>query len=110
MSELKRAASGGGSANCGKSEDSATTFERLACQPDLRGTVCAMRIYQDEIYQKGATFIRIVRLDRYEVEYKTMSGDPKGEGPVAVATKKEFCRLLKGMERVPPMKKAATDG
>lgn len=68
-----------------------------------------MRIYQDEIYQKGEKYIRIVRLDRYEVEYKTMNGDPKGEGVVAVAAKKEFCRLLKGMTLVPPVKKPAPD-
>jgi hypothetical protein len=68
-----------------------------------------MRIYQDEVYRKGEKYIRIVRLDRYEVEFKTMNGDPKGEGPIAVATKKEFCRLLKGMELVPPVKKAAPD-
>ncbi len=66
-----------------------------------------MRIYQDEVYQKGAKFIRIVRLDRYEVEFKTMNGDPKGEGSVAVLAKKEFCRLLKGMTLVPPVKKDA---
>ena len=64
-----------------------------------------MRIYQDEIYQKGAKFIRIVKLDRYEVEYKTMNGDPKGEGALAVATKKEFCRMLKGMTLLKPVKK-----
>jgi hypothetical protein len=68
-----------------------------------------MRIYQDEIYRKGEKYIRMVRLDRYEVEFKTMHGDPKGDGPVAVATKKEFCRMLKGMELVPPVKKAAPD-
>ncbi len=68
-----------------------------------------MRIYQDEIYRKGEKFIRIVRLDRYEVEYKTMNGDPRGEGPIAVATKKEFCRLLKGMELMPPVKKTVTE-
>lgn len=67
-----------------------------------------MRIYQDEIYQKGAKFIRIVKLDRYEVEYKTMIGDPKGEGVVTVASKKEFCRLLKGMILLAPIKKDAT--
>lgn len=66
-----------------------------------------MRIYQDEVYQKGAKFIRIVRLDRYEVEFKTMNGDPKGEGSVAVLAKKEFCRLLKGMTLVVPIKKDA---
>jgi hypothetical protein len=75
----------------------------------MSGPVCAMRIYQDEIYRKGEKFIRIVRLDRYEVEYKTMIGDPKGEGPIAVATKKEFCRLLKGMELVPLVKKPVTE-
>lgn len=64
-----------------------------------------MRIYQDEIYQKGAKFIRIVKLDRYEVEYKTMNGDPKGEGTMAIATKKDFCRLLKGMTLLKPVKK-----
>lgn len=68
-----------------------------------------MRIYQDELYRKGGKFVRILRLDRYEVEYKTTEGDPKGEGMVVVATKKEFCRLLKGMALVPPVKKAAPD-
>ena len=66
-----------------------------------------MRIYQDEVYQKGEKFIRIVRLDRYEVEFKTMTGDPKGEGSVAVLAKKEFCRSLKGMSLVVPIKKDA---
>lgn len=64
-----------------------------------------MRIFQDEIYQKGGKFIRIVRLDRYEVEFKTTTGDPKGEGSVTVLPKKEFCRLLKGTTLVPPVKK-----
>jgi hypothetical protein len=69
--------------------------------------LCTMRIYQDEIYQKGAKFIRIVRLDRYEVEFKTMNGEPKGEGHMTVLPKKEFCRLLKGMSLLPPVKKDA---
>ena len=64
-----------------------------------------MRLYQDEIYQMGAKYIRIVRLDRYEVEFKTMEGNPKGEGSVTVLPKKEFCRLLKGMTLVAPIKK-----
>ena len=80
-----------------------------ACQREGAASVSPMRIYQDEIYQKGAKFIRIVKLDRYEVEYKTMDGSPKGEGVVAVASKKEFCRLLKGMTLVPPVKKAAEE-
>ena len=68
-----------------------------------------MRIFQDEIYQKGAKYIRIVRLDRYEVEFKTMETNPKGEGAVAVLPKKEFCRLLKGMTLMAPVKKEAPE-
>lgn len=64
-----------------------------------------MRIFQDEVYLKGEKAIRILRLDRYEVEFKTTHGDVKGEGPVAVLAKKEFCRLLKGMTLRPPVKK-----
>lgn len=65
-----------------------------------------MRIFQDQIYQKGERFIRIVRLDRYEVEFKSSDGSPKAEGTQAVLPKKEFCRLLKGMALVIPEKKA----
>lgn len=66
-----------------------------------------MRIFQDEIYQKGQNFIRIVRLDRYEVEYKATVGDPKAECESKVLAKKEFCRLLKGMTLIFPVKKVA---
>ena len=68
-----------------------------------------MRLYQDEVYQKGAKFIRIVRLARYEVEFKTMEGDPKGEGGLTVLPKKEFCRLIRGMTLVKPVKKDAPE-
>lgn len=64
-----------------------------------------VRLFQDQIYQKGDRFIRIIRLDRYEVEYKATVGGPKEEGTVAVAAKKEFCRLLKGMVLIFPEKK-----
>ncbi len=69
------------------------------------GTIFAVRLFQDQIYQKGDRFICIVRLDRYEVEYKTTLGEMRGEGVVAVATKKDFCRLLKGMALVFPEKR-----
>lgn len=65
-----------------------------------------MRLFQDQVYQKGERFIRIVRLDRYEVEYKATTGGVKGEGTQQVLVKKEFCRLLKGMTLVVPEKKA----
>ena len=63
-----------------------------------------MRLFQDQVYQKGDRFIRIVRLDRYEVEFKTVQGGPKGEGERAVLPKKEFCRLIRGMNLVVPDK------
>lgn len=63
-----------------------------------------MRLFQDQIYQKGNQFIRIIRLDRYEVEFKTTQGDPKGDGPVEVFKKKEFCRLLKHSTLIFPPK------
>jgi hypothetical protein len=66
-----------------------------------------MRLYQDDIYQKGDRFIRIVRLDRYEVEFKATDGDPKGEGEVTTLAKKEFCRLIRGMTVVASVKKDA---
>jgi hypothetical protein len=63
-----------------------------------------MRLFQDQVYQKGDQFIKIVRLDRYEVEFKTTTGGTKGEGEMTVLAKKPFCRLLKGMTLVVPEK------
>jgi hypothetical protein len=77
-----------------------------ACQCDENRALRHMRIFQDEIYQKGERLIRIVRLDRYEVEFKETVGDPKGPGDQTVLSKKEFCRLIRGMERVFPVKNA----
>ncbi len=68
-----------------------------------------MRLFQDQVYQKGDRFIRIVRLDRYEVEYKATTGSVKAEGIQTVLQKKPFCRLLKGMTLVPPVKKEETE-
>ena len=76
-----------------------------ACQSSGARSACGVRLFQDQIYQKGAKFIRIVRLDRYQVEYKATLDSPKAEGPVVVAAKKEFCRLLKGMSLVIPEKR-----
>jgi len=61
-----------------------------------------MRLYQDQLYRKGDRFLRITRLDRYEVEYKLTEGDPKGHGKLEVLPKKPFCRLLKEMTLVAP--------
>jgi hypothetical protein len=75
----------------------------------VAGAGWGVRLFQDQLYRKGEKFIRIVRLDRYEVEFKSTTGDPKAEGVIAVLAKKEFCRLLKGMALVPPVPKDAAD-
>jgi len=77
----------------------------LACHRRSKGAPCGMRLFQDQVYQKGEQFIRIVRLDRYEVEYKTTTGSVKSEGTQTILAKKPFCRLLKGMILVVPEKK-----
>lgn len=59
-----------------------------------------MRLQQDQLWKKGDVFIRITRLERLEVAYKTMHDPDTKEGDHQVATKKEFCRLLKGAELV----------
>ncbi len=63
-----------------------------------------MRIFQDQIYQKGDRYVRVVRVNRYEVEFKTTQNSPKAEGTQQVFAKKEFCRLLKGMTLMVPVK------
>lgn len=55
-----------------------------------------LRLQQGQVWQKGQAFLRITRLERLAVEYKAGgSVDAKG-GPLQKATKKEFCRLIKG--------------
>ena len=80
-----------------------------ACQSRAASSACAMRLFQDQIYQKGERYIRIIRLDRYQVDFKATTGDPKGEAEVQTLAKKEFCRSLKGMTLVVPVKKEAEE-
>lgn len=61
-----------------------------------------MKLQQNQVWKKGATYIRIVRLERLEVGYKTMSDLATKEGTHEVLSKKEFCRLLHGATLVEP--------
>lgn len=63
-----------------------------------------MRLQQDQLWKKGAEFIRITRLERFEVAYKSMTDLESREGEHHVLTKKEFCRLLHGAKLVEPEK------
>jgi hypothetical protein len=55
-----------------------------------------VKLKQAQIWQVAGGYLRIVRLERLAVEYKSMPKLTGNEGTHHHATKKEFCRLLKG--------------
>jgi hypothetical protein len=55
-----------------------------------------MKLCQGQVWKKDNEYIRIVRLGRLEVEYKSMPNLGNKEGTKTVTSKKDFCRLLKG--------------
>ena len=57
--------------------------------------VMPMKLCQGQIWKQGKEYIRIVRLERLEVEYKSMTSLNSKEGTKHVTSKKDFCRLLK---------------
>ncbi len=54
-----------------------------------------IKLAQNQVYQKDDQFIRIVELDRKEVQYKLVENLLTREGTHHRVTKKEFCRLIK---------------
>ncbi len=54
-----------------------------------------MKLCQSQVWKQGKEYIRIVRLERLEVEYKSMTSLATKEGKKHVTSKKDFCRLLK---------------
>lgn len=66
-----------------------------------------MRLQQNQVWQQGDQFLRIVVLERLRVEYKAMAELGSKEGTHHQVTKKEFCRLLKGAVLVSPPEAAA---
>jgi hypothetical protein len=61
-----------------------------------------MKLCQGQIWKKEKEFIRIVRLERLEVEYKSMTSLAGKEGSRHVTSKKDFCRLLKQARLLQP--------
>ena len=55
-----------------------------------------MNLRQAQIWKVAGGYVRIIRLERLTVDYKKMSALTDSEGTHQQATKKEFCRLLKG--------------
>ena len=66
-----------------------------------------MKLEQGQIWKKDdATYYRIVHWARMSIEYKLMKSPETKEGTLHQATKKEFCRLLKGAVLLVPEKRA----
>ncbi len=59
-----------------------------------------MKLQQNQVWKKGNEFIRITRLERFEVAYKTMTDLSTKEGSHEVLSKKEFCRLIRSAKLV----------
>jgi hypothetical protein len=55
-----------------------------------------MHLEQGQVWKKGDEYLRIVTWERLSIEYKAMKNLDSKEGTLHHATKKEFCRLLKG--------------
>jgi hypothetical protein len=62
-----------------------------------------VKLQQGQIWKADGEFIRVVHLERLKVGYKKLKNRESGEGTHHEATKKEFCRLLKGAELVEPI-------
>ncbi len=60
-----------------------------------------MKLKQGQIWKTETAFIRIVTLERLSVDYKSMTDLETMEGTHEKATKKAFCRLIKGARLMP---------
>ena len=68
-----------------------------------------MKLRQGQVWKQGKEFIRIVRLERLEVEYKSLLNLASKEGTLHITSKKDFCRLLKQARLLPPKKAGTAD-
>ncbi len=66
-----------------------------------------LKLRQGQVWKLGDEFIRIVRLERLTVEYKTAKNIKSGPGRHHQSSKKEFCRLLKSATLVTPQTAAS---
>ena len=56
----------------------------------------AVRLAQNQVWKQGDEYLRIVRLERLEVQYKAVRNLLSGEGSHHHVSKKDFSRLIKG--------------
>lgn len=55
-----------------------------------------LKLRQGQIWKCGDGYLRIVQLERLRVGFKRIANIHTGDGKHEQATKKEFCRMLKG--------------
>ncbi len=55
-----------------------------------------MKLAQNQVWQQGDEYLRIVALQRLKVHYKSVRTVLTGVGKHRHVSKKEFCRLIKG--------------
>jgi hypothetical protein len=54
-----------------------------------------MKLAQNQVWKQGDSYLRIVHLERREVQYKAITNLVTGDGRHHQVSKKEFCRLIK---------------
>jgi hypothetical protein len=69
-----------------------------------------MKLRQGEVWQREGEFLRVIRVERLAVEYKAMKSLAAKTGTLHKVTKKEFCRLLKTAELLPPVGVSSAGG
>ena len=55
-----------------------------------------VKLAQNQVWKQGDQYLRIVRLDRLEVQYKAITNLLAARGTHHHVSKKEFSRLIKG--------------
>jgi len=80
-----------------------SSLSRSLSLPNLALACCSvenyrgrMKLQQGEIWKCSEEFVRIVHLERLEVGYKSFKSLTNSGGKHHRATKKDFCRMLKG--------------
>ena len=67
-----------------------------------------IKLRQAQVWKQGEEYLRIVQLERLEVEYKSTTTLAAKKGIHRKVSKKEFCRLLKNASLVTPAEIQAT--
>src|SRR5450631_3001734 len=74
-------------------------------ETDFSSTASPMKLCQGQVWKSGKEYLRIVKLERLAVEYKSLPNLGNKEGTLHQTSKKDFCRLLKGAHLLAPEKK-----